>query len=453
MKFNTLNYWQFYLDHTKPWWQDFVAAAAFPVMAPISILGAGCTDAPQPDRPLIFPPALPPSARDASVPLDANPTPHLLDAGIPLCTPDPCDGVVLKNPNKSICLSFTESSQSFGLSSSPMNGFVVGDYDGDRKKDILFLNKNQPNTLFKNLGSRFEAMGNLGPPALSGQWLTGTSSTAYPPLFLVGESGSALFLNNRGRMNRILDGIPSISGTVTATIGRDILIGSEDGLHFLKNRGGLNFDLAMVGLVDFGSAKAIEVADLNGDGLEDVFVANELESDALFYQRPDGTFERAENNRPDPNSSSTDVEVVRFHKNQRHPFIYITRSGYGEVSNLLLKRKADGTYEDKAADYRLASPGHTSQVAVGFPAGEGWPVFFMWQGSSLVYLPIRKIENDGVVEFLEASTSLSMHLNGNIVEASWFDANGDGKEDLLVTTSRGEVSLFINETTEVTTCD
>lgn len=138
----------------------------------------------------------------------------------------------------------------------------------------------------------------------------------------------------------------------------------------------------------------------------------------------------------------------------------MTRSGFGEVSNLLLRRSTDGFYEDIAELYRLASPGHTIKSAIGNPLGDGYPMIFIARyndgterGRPLVYIPPRQIQEEGVLPFEEVGTPLGLRIPGQIVGVEWFDSNGDEKQDLLIAMEDGAIYLFINETREVTTCE
>ena len=123
------------------------------------------------------------------------------------------------------------------------SGVAAGDFDGDGWCDLYFCAIDGTNRLYRNLGGwRFEDV-----TAAAGVGLPGLHSTG------------AVFadVNGDGRLNLLV-----------ATLG--------SGVHCFLNQGGGRFreSTAEAGLVSQTGSTSLALADVNGDGTLDLYVAN-----------------------------------------------------------------------------------------------------------------------------------------------------------------------------------
>jgi enediyne biosynthesis protein E4 len=204
---------------------------------------------------------------------------------------------------------------------------------------------------------------------------------------------------------------------------------------------------------------ALAKADVNGDGLEDIYVGGGVEqSGELFLQQKGGVYTRnaqpafiADKVCDDTDAVFADVNVDGYMD------LYVCSGGYHHfesdadpLQDRLYINDGKGNFT-KVADALPSMRTSKSCVRVSDVNGDGAPDFFV--GSRVI--PGRYPEtpesylliNDGKGKFTNAVASWSTALQriGMVTDAVFTDLNGDKKNDLVVVGEWVPVTVFINE--------
>lgn len=382
----------------------------------------------------------------------------------PACVPGSCNPGVI-DPDRSyedqgICLSFYEVHTEEGfVSSVPHNAVSVVDYNQDGLPDIFLLNDGSPNQLFQNTGNGFQEVSSklgldFGGDSQDTAWAD-YDEDGDLDLFLIGSDGSYLYKNEGGVFTFLEEpfGIHNQeAGKKAVWLGGGFLLGTEGGTRFYRYEGNDEFTEASVevGLDDPGDASAIAVADYDGDGRDDVYVANIASQNRLFRNLGDGTYESVETETGTEGSgSSTDAKWVSVNF-EVLPSLYVTDF---YVGNQLFLNQQNGTFFEEAGPLGIRDPGQTTVSAWGDFINEGVPALFLgrWNQQNLVYVPI--INDDGeITGYRETAFPLGMATEAQTVGAVWFDYNNDELLDLLVVMADGGIELHHNDIHEVQLC-
>jgi hypothetical protein len=202
----------------------------------------------------------------------------------------------------------------------------------------------------------------------------------------------------------------------------------------------------------------LAIADINHDGLEDVFIgSSKTFHNAVFLQTPGGKFVKTIQPEmlKDSMWESTDA-VWADVNNDTHPDLLLASGGneyYGTDEHLLpllylndgkgnLTRKNDAftniyTTQSSIAPVDFNNDGYVDL----FIAGRCEP----WNYGQLPrsYL----LQNDGTGKFTDVTQQYAPALMypGMVTSAQWLDMNADGKKDLLLTYEWGGIDAYINE--------
>ncbi len=204
---------------------------------------------------------------------------------------------------------------------------------------------------------------------------------------------------------------------------------------------------------------ALAKADVNGDGLEDIYTGGGIgQPGELFIQQKGGKFTSkgqpafiADKVYDDTDAIFTDVNV------DGHADLYVCSGGYHQfepdaatLQDRLYLNDGKGNFT-KAADALPAMHTSKSCVRVSDVNGDGAPDLFV--GSRVI--PGRYPEtpesylliNDGKGKFTNviASWSPSLQTIGMVTDAAFTDLNGDKMNDLIVVGEWIPVTVFINE--------
>ena len=180
-------------------------------------------------------------------------------------------------------LAFVDSTQGSGLGTEAYSmGVAVGDYDGDRDPDIYLTNLG-PNTLLRNNGDgSFEAVD--GPQ--DSRWSTSAAFLDYDA-----DGDLDLFFAN------FVDFSVANSKECFAPTGeRDYCLPTVYNPvpdRLFRNDGGTFADVTTeAGLAAaFGNGLGVAATDLDGDGLTDIYVANDTTPNQLWINSGNGRFE------------------------------------------------------------------------------------------------------------------------------------------------------------------
>jgi hypothetical protein len=201
---------------------------------------------------------------------------------------------------------------------------------------------------------------------------------------------------------------------------------------------------------------AMAKADLNADGLEDIFVGGGADQTAKIYlQEAEESF--VEHPQPAFNAAqrSTDVEALFFHANDDgHPDLYVASGGYGNYSPIdpalqdrLYLNDGDGNFAD-ATDGLPDMPTSSSAVTTTDINNDGALDLFV--GGHVI--PGRYPElprsylliNDGNGSFTNQTAQIAPELRhiGMVRDAGWYDLNGDPNQELIVAGHWMPLSIF-----------
>jgi hypothetical protein len=201
----------------------------------------------------------------------------------------------------------------------------------------------------------------------------------------------------------------------------------------------------------------IAVGDVNGDGLDDMFIGGAKEQPgALLIQRADGRFTRSDDAVFRTDSVSEDVGAVFFDADgDGDPDLYVVSGGseFSDLSPALQDRLYlnDGRgHFHKATGSLPALYLSGSRVVAADYEGDGDLDLFV--GGRVV--PWRYgfdprsvlLQNDGHGRFTDVTDQLAPELArvGMVTDATWTDVDGDGRLDLVVVGEWMPITIFHN---------
>ena len=210
---------------------------------------------------------------------------------------------------------------------------------------------------------------------------------------------------------------------------------------------------------------ALAVGDVNGDGLDDVYVGGaKWQPGRLYLQQRDGTFRASEQPALRADSLAEDVDATFFDANGDGRLdLYVVSGGnefWGEddalQDRLYLNDGHGNFHRDRVALPRMAESG--SVVVAGDFDGDGHVDLFVGRrvvarGYGLTprsYL----LRNDGTGHFTDVTSDIAPALAqaGMVSSAAWVDYDGDGKLDLVVVGEWMPVRVFHQENGRFVDC-
>ena len=202
---------------------------------------------------------------------------------------------------------------------------------------------------------------------------------------------------------------------------------------------------------------ALAVADINNDGLEDVFIgASKTFHNAIFLQQPNGKFIKSLQPEMLLDSMYEDVDATWADVNNDGNIDLIVATGgneyYGSDEHLLPRIYLnDGKANFKKLQNAFVGIAVTASVVVANDInGDGFVDLFLggrtvpWNYGEIPrsYLLL----NDGTGKFIDVTDIHAKALAkiGMVTNAVWFDIDKDNDKDLLVTCEWGGITAFIN---------
>jgi hypothetical protein len=212
---------------------------------------------------------------------------------------------------------------------------------------------------------------------------------------------------------------------------------------------------------------ALAIGDVNGDGLEDVFVGGATDQvSQLFVQLPNGSFSALAQPALLSDRYTEDVDAAFFDADgDGDQDLYLVRGGSEEFtgSPILADRLL---LNDGKGHFERSPPGSIPLLMQNGACVR--PADFDGDGDMDLFLGTRSIpgaygispeqfilENDGSGRFspLAPERLGTLHKAGMVTDACWFDHDQDGDPDLVVVGTWMNVSIFTNDLgtfTEVT---
>jgi hypothetical protein len=393
-------------------------------------------------------------------------------------------------------LSFTNVSANWGLNQFGLsNGAAYADLDGDGDLDLVVNNINEPASVFRNEGSGHHNL-NIA--------LRGSGMNRF-------GLGSRLYCYTGGHM-QFLEQMPtrgyqsSVSEVLHFGLGDNVLVDSlriiwPDGksqllekvkadhpllleqknaaYHTVMNKPVkklFQYQQSLIPYVhnqpeynDFKRQPLMPVmlspcgpqmarADVNGDGLEDIFIAGTQGQPGQLYVQTKAGFILSEQTAFTNDTLSETACALFFDADgDGHPDLYCTSGGYNDfepddprLQDRLFMNDGKGNFTLNAKGLPLMQ-GSKSVVVAGDYDGDGDPDLFVGgrvvPGSYPVTPQSYLLRNDGKGMFTDVTASVAPALQyaGMITCALWFDADKDGRKDLIMAGEWMKPMIFKND--------
>ncbi|WP_186754449.1 VCBS repeat-containing protein [Echinicola salinicaeni] len=200
-------------------------------------------------------------------------------------------------------------------------------------------------------------------------------------------------------------------------------------------------------------------ADVNSDGLEDIFVGGGLgDAASLFLQNQNGSFTKSKGQAFLADKDSEDTDAIFLDINgDDHLDLYVASGGYSnfmpEDKNLqdrIYINDGNGNFKksNSALPSMLVSSGTVSSSDIN---ADGAPDLFvggrvipgMYPAAPRSYILI----NDGKGKFTDQTKAVSSELEtpGLVTDAQWADLNADGKDELIIIGEWMPISIYEQE--------
>ncbi len=401
-------------------------------------------------------------------------------------------------------LTFTNSTEKWGLGSpSFSNGAAYGDLDNDGDLDLVINNVNMPSFVYRNESSKDQGANYLTLRLIGSGDNTAAIGTAVT-LWLQGKKQYQELVPMRGFKSSmdprlhfglgetlIIDSLqvrwPTGECSMLKSVEANRLlelkqqdadikcsrIRDETGPSLftkVQSPKGLDYSHRETSFNDFqrdpllfhmisGEGPHAAVSDVNGDGLEDIYVCGAKDTPGgLFVQQAAGHFIRTNESLFREDQKSEDSDCVFFDADRDgDQDLYVASGGnqFPSSSSLLSDRLYlnDGSGIFSKSDQILPAGKYESSSCVRAADYDGDGDTDLFVGIRLkpfLYgIPVNGylLDNDGQGRFRNLTQTLAPGLTnlGMITNMTWTDVDGDQDEDLVIVGDWMPVKIFINE--------
>jgi hypothetical protein len=235
-------------------------------------------------------------------------------------------------------------------------------------------------------------------------------------------------------------------------------ITSATGINYLHEENDFNeFNREALLPKMFGSeGPALAVADVNGDGLDDIYIgSSKWKTSALFFQNKNGTFSRSYQPEFTLDSTYEDVDACFADINNDGFTDLLVASGGNEYYGQEEWRKPRAYLNDgKGNMKRLVNafpPIYQTQSCIkpcDFNKDGYIDLFIGARATAFQYGKIPTsylLQNDGTGHFKDVTNLLATGLStiGFVTNASWTDINNDKQPDLILSLEWGGIEAFV----------
>jgi len=318
---------------------------------------------------------------------------------------------------------FTDVTEKAGLVFTGKDGLpgearqpIIADFDNDGRQDILITYANGAHRLCHNKGDGtfVEVQAGLG-----GENLVGGPATVFDfdrdglldiYICYFGDYLKGYFQNGATMMSQFQGAIPTMERNNTNALPN----------RLFRNLGGMKFEdvTTKAGVADSGWAQAVSHTDLDGDGFQDLVIANDFGRNTLYRNRGNGTFE----------DISERLGMTRTYHSMNVGYADLNRDSFPDiyVSNINMMVK----------DNRYVLPTKETTLKLDARAMARAQIV----ETSMLYVSATQ---DGKLNHYEVSPSVERsNAVGWAWDADFFDFDNDGDDDLYVLNGANEYYTY-----------
>jgi hypothetical protein len=233
---------------------------------------------------------------------------------------------------------------------------------------------------------------------------------------------------------------------ISVVYGKNKLFQNEGGFHFKEMAGTLGVDCPL-------DTHGVALADFDNNSYLDIFCANNVEAlsqtrglvlqpNAFYLGFDEGFAELAAKSRLTGNDFNFSCGVTTADVNNDGLLdIFVAKGGYrkgSDCANSLYVNNGDGTYRDIAKDAGVADQGNGYCCAFGDYDNDGQPDLYVGNINDTDQAVTRILyHNNGDGTFTDVTKKLGLQARGNNISCFWGDIDNDGDLDLFLANSSG----------------